>query len=110
MEDDTVERAYALRARCLEKDLYGLEQVRYFLRGLLETHSGEPDPVLTAARAWCARFDFTDAETKVFIHRTQGLTQLEIALALLQETFPFGPKHETRGAWPTSWILRESVV
>jgi DNA-binding NtrC family response regulator len=42
MEDDTVGRAYALRARCLQKDAYGLEQVRYFLRGVLEAHTGEP--------------------------------------------------------------------
>jgi DNA-binding NarL/FixJ family response regulator len=79
MEGDTVARAYALGARCMPKDAYGLEQVRYFLRGAVETRSGEPDPVLTAARAWCARFHFTDVETDVFIQRAQGLTQEEIA-------------------------------
>jgi DNA-binding NarL/FixJ family response regulator len=79
MEDDTIERAYNLGARCVQKDAYGLEQIRYFLRGVLELLLGEPDPLLTAARAWCDRYDFTDAEADVFIQLAQGLTHREIA-------------------------------
>jgi DNA-binding NarL/FixJ family response regulator len=70
-----------LEPQGVRKNVYGIDQVRLLLLNVLAARLGEPDPVLTAGRAWCARFHLPDGEADVFIKHAQGLTQGEIAKA-----------------------------